>query len=140
MNKKIIAIIVAAAILISAVVVLFTCTSGKSSDKPDALVIMTEDLDGLFNPFFSTTAADANIVGMTQIGMLTTGFENNEVIVACGDNEAVVCKDYAVTYDSTSDKTVYTFVIKNGIKYSDGKPLTIEDVIFNLYVYAIIGC
>jgi len=135
MNKKIIAIIVAAAILISAVVVLFTCTSGKSSDKPDALVIMTEDLDGLFNPFFSTTAADANIVGMTQIGMLTTGFENNEVIVACGDNEAVVCKDYAVTYDSTSDKTVYTFVIKNGIKYSDGKPLTIEDVIFNLYVY-----
>ncbi|MBR5125100.1 MAG: hypothetical protein IKU90_08185, partial [Clostridia bacterium] len=33
------------------------------------------------------------------------------------------------------DTTTYTFVIKNGITFSDGKPLTINDVMFNLYVY-----
>ena len=60
---------------------------------------------------------------------------NGEVIVACGDEHAVVVKDYDVVYDSTTDNTVYTFVIKNGITFSDGKPLTINDVLFNLYVY-----
>ena len=32
-------------------------------------------------------------------------------------------------------RTEYEFVIKNGIKFSDGKDLTIKDVLFNLYVY-----
>ncbi len=135
MNKKIIAIILAVAIVVGAAAVLVTCSLTKSDKKPEALVIMTDALDGLFNPFFSTTAADATIVSMTQIGMLTTGYKNNEVVVACGDGEAVVCKDYSVIYNQDTDKTVYTFVIKNGIKYSDGHPLTIEDVMFNLYVY-----
>ena len=106
-----------------------------TTQRPDALVIMTEELDGLFNPFFSTTAADGTIVSMTQIGMLTTGYKNGEVIVACGDNEAVVVKDYSIDRNEGDDTTVYTFVIKNGIKFSDGKPLTMNDVLFNLYVY-----
>ncbi len=29
----------------------------------------------------------------------------------------------------------YTFVLKNGIQFSDGQPLTMEDVLFNYYVY-----
>ena len=40
-----------------------------------------------------------------------------------------------MVYDSAADNTGYTFVIKNGITFSDGKPLTINDVLFNLYVY-----
>ena len=114
---------------------LSSCSSCSKSTNPDALVIMTDELDGVFNPFYSTTAADSTIVSMTQIAMLTTGYENGEVVVACGDSEAVVVKDYAIHYDSASNKTTYTFVIKNGIVYSDGQPLTMEDVIFNLYVY-----
>ena len=110
-------------------------TESTGKEKPDALVIMTEDLDGLFNPFYSTTGADSTIVSMTQISMLTTGYENGEVVVACGDDEAVVVKDYDIVHNDSSDTTTYTFVIKNGIKFSDGKPLTINDVLFNLYVY-----
>ena len=101
----------------------------------DALVIMSEELDGLFNPFYSTTGADSTIVSMTQIGMLTSKYVNGEVQVAFGENEAVVTKDYMSVYNDVNDTTTYTFVIKNGIKYSDGHPLTIEDVLFNLYVY-----
>jgi len=107
----------------------------SSNAAPDALVIMSEALDGVFNPFFSTTGADATIVGMTQMGMLTYGYENGNVVVAYGDNEAVVVKDYSETYDADTDKTTYTFVLKNGILFSDGHPLTMEDVLFNLYVY-----
>jgi len=101
----------------------------------DALVIMSEELDGLFNPYYSTTGADSTIVSMTQIGMLTSKYVNGDVQVAFGENESVVTKDYMSVYNENDDTTTYTFVIKNGIKYSDGHPLTIEDVLFNLYVY-----
>ena len=46
--------------------------------------------------------------------------------------------DYsAETYtDENGDvKTKYLFVLKNGLKFSDGSPLTMRDVLFNLYVY-----
>ena len=134
MSKKILSVVLAALMCLSTVAVFASCGGGKGG-RPDALVIMTEELDGLFNPFFSTTAADGTIVSMTQIGMLGTDYVNGEVIVACGDEHAVVVKDYDVVYDSAADNTVYTFVIKNGITFSDGKPLTINDVLFNLYVY-----
>ena len=47
--------------------------------KVDAFVIMTDQLDGLFNPFFSTSAADGTIVAMTQIGMLSSKYVNGKV-------------------------------------------------------------
>ena len=136
MKKKIVCLILCLTMCIGMAFSL----SGCGKDAPDAFVIMTEELDGLFNPFFSTTAADGTIVSMTQIGMLTTGYEvdasgKKQVTVAFGDDHAVVTKDYASEYNSASDTTTYTFVIKNGILYSDGQPLTIEDVIFNMYVY-----
>ncbi|MBQ9780252.1 MAG: hypothetical protein IJW00_04840 [Clostridia bacterium] len=135
MKTRILSLVLCVAMLMGCVAVFASCGDKKNSGTPDALVIMTEELDGLFNPFYSTTAPDGTIVGMTQISMLTTDYVDKKVIVACGDEHAVVVKDYAVNYDSASDKTTYTFVIKNGIKFSDGQPLTIEDVMFNLYVY-----
>lgn len=102
--------------------------------KRDAFVVMSEQLDGLFNPFFSTSGADVTIMGMTQIGMLTSKYVDGEAQVAYGEDEAVVTKDYEIV--ENEDGTVsYYFVLKNGIKYSDGHPLTMEDVLFNYYVY-----
>ena len=134
MSKKILSLILALTMCLGTAAIFASC-GGNGSGKPDALVIMTEELDGLFNPFFSTTAADGTIVSMTQIGMLGTDYVNGEVIVACGDEHAVAVKDYDVVFDSATGNTTYTFVIKNGITFSDGKPLTIGDVLFNLYVY-----
>ncbi len=132
MKRKLFSILMVVAMLAGLVLPLVACNSTSSTD---ALVIMTDALDGLFNPFYSTTAPDATIVSMTQIGMLTTGYVNEEATVAFGDDEAVAVKDMAYAYDSNTDKTTYTFVIKNGIQFSDGHPLTIEDVLFNIYVY-----
>ena len=120
--------------LFSSVLTLAGCTAGNSGS--DAFVIMTENLDGLFNPFFSTSANDGTIVSMTQIGMLSSKLnDKGEVDVAFGENEATVTLDFEQSELNESGETVYTFVIKNGIKYSDGHPLTMEDVLFNLYVY-----
>jgi len=118
----------------SASVTLTGCAAGNSGT--DAFVIMTESLDGLFNPFFSTSANDGTIVSMTQIGMLSSKLnEAGEVDVAFGENEATATLDFEQSELNEAGETVYTFVLKNGIKYSDGHPLTMEDVLFNLYVY-----
>ncbi len=127
--KKIICLILCLAMCLGMSSVLTGCGGSK-----DAFVIMTEQLDGLFNPFYYTAAADGTIVAMTQIGMLGSKYVNGEVEVAYGDDEAVVVKDYEIV-ENDDDTTTYTFVLKNGIKFSDGHPLTMEDVLFNYYVY-----
>ena len=133
MKKKILSLILCVAMCLSLVLPLTACEDEQGT--PDALVIMTEELDGLFNPFYSTTANDATIVAMTQISMITTGYENGNVEPACGDEHAVAVKDYNIVTNDANNTTVYTFVMKNGITFSDGHPLTIEDVLFNMYVY-----
>ena len=130
MKKRILALVLAVAMCLSMVSMLAGCKPNKGVD---AFVIMTDPLDGLFNPFFYTAGPDGTIVGMTQIGMLSSKYVNGEIEVAYGDDEAVVVKDYDIV---EKDKTtVYTFVLKNGINYSDGHPLTMEDVLLNNYVY-----
>ena len=99
-------------------------------------------LDGNFNPFFATAAPDVTIAAQTQIGMLTT--DGAEVPV-CGEQYPTVALDYTETMKTAAGAvtdqgdengtTEYEFLIKNGIKFSDGTPLTIKDVLFNLYVY-----
>ena len=130
MKKRILCMILAVAMVLS----MGTMLSGCGGAGTDAFVVMTEQLDGLFNPFFSTSAPDGTIVAMTQIGMLGSKYVNGEVEVAYGEDEAVVVKDYDIV-ENADDTTTYTFVLKNGIKFSDGHPLTMEDVLFNYYVY-----
>ena len=130
MKKKILSLILCIAMCMG----MASSLAGCGGANADAFVIMTEQLDGLFNPFFYTAAADGTIVAMTQIGMLGSKYVNGEVEVAYGDNEAVVVKDYEIV-ENSDGTTSYNFVLKNGIKFSDGQPLTMEDVLFNYYVY-----
>ncbi len=107
-------------------------TGNDTETRP--VVFATETLDGNFNPFFSTSAGDSTMAGITQLGMLTTD-ANGDII--CGVNEPTVALDYKVTEvgEGEEKKTEYEFVIKNGIKFSDGVEMTIKDVLFNMYVY-----
>ncbi len=107
---------------------------GKTKNDPETrpVVFATEALDGNFNPFFATSAPDSEMANMTQLGMLTTDANGN---ILCGENEPTVVLDYTETVAADKSKTEYEFVIKNGIKFSNGTDLTIKDVLFNLYVY-----
>ena len=132
MKKRILSLLLAVVLCLSTVSMLSGCND--KNEKVDAFVIMTELLDGLFNPFYYTAANDGTIVSMTQISMIGAAYNNGEISVAYGENEAVVAKDYDIV--TNDDGTVsYYFVLKNGIKFSDGHPLTMEDVLFNYYVY-----
>ncbi|MBE7080249.1 MAG: hypothetical protein E7371_03320 [Clostridiales bacterium] len=123
-----------------------TNTGVKKYDTENrAVVFATDALDGNFNPFFATSATDTTIAAMTQVGMLTTDSKGNP---KCGNDVPTVVYNYNETMldadgNETNDpmvaqdggSTEYEFIIKNGMKFSDGVPLTIRDVLFNLYVY-----
>ena len=103
--------------------------------KRDDIVLMAEEFSGLFNPFYATSAADMEVLNLINLSMLTTDSKGDIVF---GDEYATVVKDFEITYeDNTSGgkDAVYTFVIKNGLKFSDGVPLTMNDVMFNIYEY-----
>jgi len=135
---------------VTAMSLLAGCKDDKKKNydtETRAMVFATDALDGNFNPFFATSATDSKIAAITQVGMLTTDSKGNPLV---GENEPTVVLDYKQTMkdgngDVTTDgekaskanggKTEYEFIIKNGMKFSDGEPLTIKDVLFNLYVY-----
>lgn len=107
------------------------CKKNKQSEDTP-LLLSSQELDKVFNPFYSSSAPDSQIVGMTQIGMLGNDSKGN---VTYGADEAVVALDVQSVYDEIEDTTTYYLVLKNNVKFSNGSPLTIKDVLFNLYVY-----
>ena len=107
---------------------------GNSNNEDTPLVFSVQEVDKVFNPFYSSSAPDSEVIGYTQIGMLT----NNNDKIAYGEDEPVVVLDYEEVTEGTPDvdqTTTYYFVLKNNVKFSNGSPLTIKDVLFNLYVY-----
>lgn len=147
--KKVICITLIMAVAISSCLMLFACNDDEDVKKGEKkynseerpITFSISALDGTFNPFFTTSATDSTIAHFTQVGMLST---SNEGEIECGEDVPTVALDYSITsYNADGevvsggdvDHTTYDFVIKNGIKFSDGEPLTIDDVLFNLYVY-----
>ena len=63
-------------------------------EQTKALVFGIDGADGVFSPFFSSAAYDSEIVGQTQLGMLTT--DNGKL--KSGDNYACVAKDHRSVY------------------------------------------
>ena len=144
--KKTVSLLLVACLLMGTVVSLVGCGEKTIIDNETTrLVLATTELDGVFNPFYSSSATDGSIVGMTQLGMLSSDKDGR---VAYGANEACVVLDYQAVYilpdgtevteveaDTEVAYTTYRFVLKNGLKFSNGTPLTMKDVLFNLYVY-----
>jgi len=131
---------------------LIGCNKSEHRDTETApLKLAIGAKDGNFNPLFYTAANDGTIANMTQASLLTADADGK---LAYGENYPTVALDYRETYydkngaeTGTSDgrdikgygdnngSTAYEFVIKNGVKFSDGIDLTVMDVLFNFYVY-----
>ena len=138
-GRKLLSLVLAILMLLSCMGSLIACDNeGPVIDNESTrLVLSTSELDGVFNPFYSSSAPDGSIVGMTQIGMLSSDKDGK---VAYGEDEACVVLDYETitSYEAdgvTPKQTIYRFVLKNDLKFSDGSPLTMRDVLFNLYTY-----
>ena len=108
------------------------------------LVVAYQDFSQKFSPFFSETSYDADVVTMTQIALLTTdrvgGIVSNAIE---GETHTYNGTDYlytgpadtSVDYDPETDTTLYTAVLRDDLMFSDGTPVTADDVIFTYYTY-----
>ena len=115
-----------------------TACGKKEEDKPiipdtnetKPLVLQTSTMDGVFNPFFSSSAYDRDVYSMVTTGLLTV--DANGAMVA-GDEYATVAKSYEVI-ENDDDSVSYKIVLKKGLKFSDGTAVTADDVLFAYYV------
>lgn len=73
-----------------------------------------------FNPFNTKDATSATMAGLMFDGLVTTKADTGEVI-----------PKLAKSFEMSSDGKVYTFHLRRGIKWSDGKPITADDVVFS---------
>ena len=112
----------------------------ENEDK--TLVIGTQNFDGKFSPFFYTNAYENDVLSLVHLGLLGTDREGAVVMNGIeGEVRPYNGTDY--TYDGIAncviteneDGTVfYDFELKEGVLFSDGTEMDIDDVIFSLYV------
>ncbi len=115
-------------------------TAALEEDK--TLVVAYSYFSNKFSPFFATTAYDQDVASMVSVSLLGTDREGNVVQKGIdGETRAYNGTDYTyygiadLTITENDDGTVdYDFVLKDDLKFSDGSALTIDDVIFSLYV------
>ena len=108
------------------------------------LVVAYQDFSQKFSPFFADTAYDVDVAGMTQISIMTTDRVGGIVYNAIdGETRNYNGVDYLykgaadidVDFDEASNTTTYTARLRVGMKFSDGEPVTADDVIFTYYTY-----
>ena len=136
--KKRLALVLCLVMVVTAV--LTGCGGSGSGDKP--LVVGYSNFSSKFSPFFSETAYDQDVWTMTQVSLLN--LDRLGAIVEkgkTGETREYNGTDYTyygpadLTITTNDDGTVdYDFDLRDDIKFSDGEPLTADDVIFSMYV------
>ena len=114
----------------------------EETEKADTLVVGYSLFSQKFTPFFADTAYDQDVAGMTQLALLGTDREGNVVMNGIeGETRAYNGTDYFyngiadLVITENDDGTVdYDFTMRDDIVFSDGTPMTADDVIFTLYV------
>ena len=135
--KRIIALVLAAVLCLT---LFAACGKGGANSKP--LVVSSAHFENKFSPFFAASAEDMHIVDMTQISVLYLDRVGAPVLKGIeGETRSYNGTDY--TYKGTSDVEVtenadgtvtYDIKLRDDLVFSDGEPVTIDDVIFSMYV------
>jgi peptide/nickel transport system substrate-binding protein len=109
------------------------------------LVVAYDAFSEKFSPFFADTAMDQDVINVTFTPLLTTdrtgaivynAIEGETIPYNGTDYTYTGIADLSVNYDEAADQTVYKWKLRDDIKFSDGEPMTADDVIFSYYVLA----
>ena len=137
--KRILSILLAVAMLAS-----MTTAFAEAPAQETPLVVAIQTLSSKFSPFAADTGYDQDVVEMTQVGLMTTdrtgaiifnGIEGETLSYNGTDYFYQGIADLSQNYDAATDITTYTAKLREDIKFSDGVPMTADDIIFNYYVY-----
>lgn len=107
------------------------------------LVLADTGFEGKFSPFFAASSADQHVIDLTNISLLGADRKGEMILKGIeGETREYNGTDY--TYYGPADCEVtenadgtvtYAINMRDDLTFSDGTPITIDDVIFNLYVY-----
>lgn len=103
----------------------------QKESKYKTVVVASLEMNGVFSPFFATTVPDNDIVSMVHGALIKTDRNAQpEADLADYKIEQVEAEDGSVS------ETIYTFTLKDGVTFSDGTPVTADDIIFSYKVLA----
>ena len=114
------------------------------ADADTPLVMGYSPFSQKFSPFYADTAYDQDVVGMTQLSLMTTdrvggiiynGIEGETISYNGTDYTYYGPADLTVEYDEAADITTYTAKLRDDLVFSDGEKITADDIIFTYYVY-----
>ena len=114
----------------------------SESESLTPLVVGYSPFNEKFSPFFSETAYDQDVWGMTQISLLNSdrrgtiimnGIEGETINYNGTDYKYTGPADCKITENADGTVT-YDFKLRDDLKFSDGEKVTIDDVIFSMYV------
>lgn len=120
-----------------------TAEASNTAASDGALVLAETGFEGKFSPFFASSASDQDVIDLTQLGLLGADRKGEMILNGIeGETREYNGTDY--TYYGTSDCVVtenddgtvtYDIKLRDDLKFSDGEPVTIDDVIFSMYVF-----
>ena len=114
-----------------------------SAPSGDTLVSAVEmGIEGKFSPFFASSAADQDVVDMFTLPVGAADRVANPILKGiAGETRNYNGADYTykapgdITVTENADGTVfYDITIRDDLKFTDGHPIDIDDVIFSTYV------
>lgn len=125
--------------------IISSCSRATEGDRNTPLVIGSDEFSRKFSVFFGESVPDIAIANLVTPSLMTTDRTGAIVYNAIGgekiayngtDYEYTGPADIAVNIDEAANTTTYSIKIRDDIKFSDGKPLTADDIIFTYYVLA----
>ena len=111
-------------------------TAARSADRE----LLNDTISGteyVFNPFYATSEGDLVIVDKTQLKLFDVDAKGKAVGGINAPCLAYMIEQIPVEQTTdTAEWNAYRIVLKEGIKFADGTPVTAEDVLFTAKILA----
>ncbi|MFE0555522.1 ABC transporter substrate-binding protein [Paenibacillus sp. NPDC058910] len=90
----------------------------RAKQRNDAIIVTLVNPSGAFTPYFTQVGYDGNVNSVLYTPLVRV------------DTGGLPVPGLAEKWDISEDKLTYTYYLREGLKYSDGSPMTTEDVEF----------
>ncbi|WP_411344922.1 ABC transporter substrate-binding protein [Paenibacillus sp. WLX1005] len=89
-----------------------------AQQRTDTIIMALTDPSGAFTPYFHQSGYDGNVSSLLFASLVTT------------DGKGLPAPNLASSWDISDDQRTYTFHLQKNLTFSDGSPLTADDVAF----------
>ncbi|MNU77411.1 Oligopeptide-binding protein AppA precursor [compost metagenome] len=89
-----------------------------AKQRTDTIIVGLTDPAGAFVPYFTQSGYDGNVNSQLQASLVTT------------DDKGVPVPELAEKWDISADNLTITYHLRKDLKFSDGSPVTADDVAF----------